>query len=342
MKKIVELICPHCNQILNERKSQLHCSICNRSFPIFDGIPSFIESDDGKILKFYDEWHKKAESFWNVRLWGKRKYFFPYKLKDYLKKNIVFRKIILNLCYFEGRKEFFFRNAFKNDPEGLVLDLGCGKGNDVYSIAGSVIGIDLSLYSLLEAKVKSIYQLLVHGDIIKLPFKNEQFDYIVSCDLIEHIPISSKDTFYSEIYRVLKKGGKMVHFVTTDSKNIWFRFAHRYPDLFHKYLIEEIGGHHGLEMPTDLVQRIEKIGFIPLYKKKMLWEPQEFVLRFNNEYKYKSVLVRLWVFICKILIANEVLSIIINIPLGFFTRFIEQIIPFDYSQHICIIYKKQH
>lgn len=60
-----------------------------------------------------------------------------------------------------------------------------------------------------------------------------------------------------EIYRVLKPGGKIIHIIENDSTNLWFRIAHRYPDLFQKYFIEKIGGHVGLDLPSACVRRFE-------------------------------------------------------------------------------------
>jgi len=133
----------------------------------------------------------------------------------------------------------------------------------------------------------------------------------------------------------------MVHFITTDSQNWWFVFAHRYPDLFKKYLIEKIGGHYDLELPTQLIERNKNHGFDLVYVRKMLWEPWEFVLRFDNEYKERSIFMRSLVYILKILMENEIIFILASIPIGLVFRFIEFIMPLDYSNKLGIVFQKQ-
>lgn len=49
----------------------------------------------------------------------------------------------------------------------------------------------------------------VKADIFNLPFKDNYADYIECNDTIEHQPIRSIGKFLSEIYRVLKPGGKL-------------------------------------------------------------------------------------------------------------------------------------
>ena len=65
-----------------------------------------------------------------------------------------------------------------------------------------------------------------------LPFADESFDYVVSADVIGHIRHEDKDRLFAEMHRVLKKGGKAIHVIETDATSRWFKFAHRYPDLF--------------------------------------------------------------------------------------------------------------
>ena len=49
----------------------------------------------------------------------------------------------------------------------------------------------------------------VRGDIINLPFKDNYADYILSVDTIEHVKTNDVPRAMSELYRVLKKGGKL-------------------------------------------------------------------------------------------------------------------------------------
>lgn len=100
----------------------------------------------------------------------------------------------------------------------LVLEAGCGVGAQTKIIAtkntdSNFISIDLSDDSLREAKrmAKSLGINNVEfkqADIYNLPFKDETFDSVIICFVLEHLhnPIQA----LNELKRVLKKGGTIV------------------------------------------------------------------------------------------------------------------------------------
>lgn len=52
------------------------------------------------------------------------------------------------------------------------------------------------------------------ADVTKtLPFEDNSVDYVFTKDLLEHLPTESKVFVINEIWRVLKNGGQMEHFV---------------------------------------------------------------------------------------------------------------------------------
>lgn len=103
-----------------------------------------------------------------------------------------------------------FLNIKKND---YILDLGCGNGSQAIRLSeitgekGLVYGLDLSETIILNAKSKNNKSNVkfVSGDIEKLPFENGYFNLIISNCVINHS--MKKKSVFSEIYRVLKKGG---------------------------------------------------------------------------------------------------------------------------------------
>jgi hypothetical protein len=100
----------------------------------------------------------------------------------------------------------------------FVLEAGCGVGAQTQIIAtknpnSTFISIDLSEESINEAKqlVKSLAITnveLQQADIYKLPFKDETFDSVIVCFVLEHLhnPIQA----LNELKRVLKTGGTMI------------------------------------------------------------------------------------------------------------------------------------
>ncbi len=199
-----------------------------------------------------------------------------------------------------NRKLRFIENYTKN---GLILDIGCGGGNEILAKKGRCIGVDFSTSSLKNAK--KIYSDVIKASINNLPFKDNLFESVVSLDVLGHIPAKEKDVVISEISRVLKKDGISAHFIETKSKDPITKKAEEYEELFYKYFIY-LDGHFGLETPEELTYRfgkyfnevIVKHGFpviVPL---------DEYSKRYNNEYKQKYIFFKFLVYSDKILVGK--------------------------------------
>ncbi|MCX6778986.1 MAG: class I SAM-dependent methyltransferase, partial [Candidatus Magasanikbacteria bacterium] len=101
-----------------------------------------------------------------------------------------------------------------------VLDLGCGNAvlyDHLAKKSIDYVGVDLSshLLNLAKKRIKAQgYNKKVHlvkGNIIALPLKDNQFDWVLALAVLHHIP-SKELQFKSaqEIYRVLKSKGQAV------------------------------------------------------------------------------------------------------------------------------------
>ena len=104
------------------------------------------------------------------------------------------------------------------EPGEAVLDLGCGAGTDTLIAAqmvgskGRVVGLDMTREMLDKARraaddlgVANVE--LVEGEVERLPFPDESFDAVISNGVIDLVP--DKDAVFSELYRVLKPGGRV-------------------------------------------------------------------------------------------------------------------------------------
>lgn len=240
-----------------------------------------------------------------------------------------------------GKRQRFFKKIFGKEKNALILDLGCGGGHELFIRYGNVVGVDLEITPLKN--VKGMYSMAINADITYLPFRNNTFDYVVSSDVIGHIPLENKDRLISEIFRVLKPGGRTMHAVETNSNNFLYRFAQGYPDLFQKSFVEEIGGHFGLEMPQDALNRFQKHKLELIKLEKLwgfVWSTEEYIYRFDNEYKDKSIAIRFLVAVCKALNKNIVVHAAANVFLGILNYFVESLTPLPHAQGILIAYKK--
>jgi SAM-dependent methyltransferase len=103
-------------------------------------------------------------------------------------------------------------------PGEHVLDLGCGAGTDSLVAAqmvgegGRVVGIDMTPEMLAKARASAEaagfgHVEFVGGEVEQLPFADASFDVIISNGVIDLIP--DKDAVFSEMFRVLRSGGRI-------------------------------------------------------------------------------------------------------------------------------------
>lgn len=94
-----------------------------------------------------------------------------------------------------------------------VLDLGCGTGRlyEIFSAqGGDYTGIDFS-EKLIQIAKEKYGDKFVLGDILNLPFPNENFDSVWAIASLHHIPTKKfRKKVLDHIRRVLKPGGKVV------------------------------------------------------------------------------------------------------------------------------------
>jgi SAM-dependent methyltransferase len=98
-----------------------------------------------------------------------------------------------------------------------ILEVACGRGGFVKELARNgayATGCDFSLTALrvgqgkLRAQGNGIVAALVQGDVQELPFADESFDVVVSCETIEHVPGVQKAL--REMWRVARPGAKLL------------------------------------------------------------------------------------------------------------------------------------
>ena len=170
---------------------------------------------------------------------------------------------VLDARYFDAINRFnitFARTMWVYDNvrrHSSVLDLGCGEGmlallkrKDVY-----LAGVDFS-HELAGLARRNGYDVACKGEVGKLPFATSSFDYVVSLDVLGHIPFDEKDALLAEIKRVLKPGGVTMHGVESLNRELHGDYASMSEDKLAHFI--GIDGHIGLEVDEEIAARFRK------------------------------------------------------------------------------------
>lgn len=96
--------------------------------------------------------------------------------------------------------------------EGVNLDVGCGTGRNLDLFEGRYVGCDPDFTALRTAKARADdgRAVFVCCDGRRLPFQPEAFEFVLSAEVIEHVPSDDRQPFVEELRRVLAPTGSVV------------------------------------------------------------------------------------------------------------------------------------
>ncbi|MFA5504993.1 MAG: methyltransferase domain-containing protein [Vulcanimicrobiota bacterium] len=203
-RRLLELLaCPDCGgDIQGDFKEELtegtlHCSGCERQFPVHQGVPSLLPAALNKEAElvadqFAQQWHHYREQRPEYRQ----------QFLDWIAP--------VGPDHFEGK---------------LVLDAGCGKGRHL-QVSSSfqpelVVGIDLgeAAYLAKDACRDFPNVEVVRGDLLNLPFKKNLFDYAYSVGVLHHLPDPIGG--FQQITGAVREGGTLSAWVYGRENNEW-------------------------------------------------------------------------------------------------------------------------
>lgn len=123
-------------------------------------------------------------------------------------------------------ESYYLVSRWKSQNKKNFLDLGCGLGRHSILFGKNefcVSCFDISKEAINRTKewaekeyLKFDYKV---GDMIKLPYKSEQFDCIYCRNVISHTDTEGMKQIIKELYRVMKHNGEC--YLTLGSKDTW-------------------------------------------------------------------------------------------------------------------------
>ena len=119
----------------------------------------------------------------------------------------------LNSNYLSPKKISEFFNKYSKNTDTPILDVGAGTGlvGEILNNKGNkkIIGIDISLEMLDQAKLKGCYSSLIVADITKkISLKNNSIGAVVSAGTFTHGHVGPEA--FDELLRITKPGGLFV------------------------------------------------------------------------------------------------------------------------------------
>ena len=190
---------------------------------------------------------------------------------------------VLDHRYFKALDRFDLRFArtmwiYDNVRENsALLDLGCGAGMLALLKRKGIelTGVDISDECVAAAR-RNGYDETVRAELNSLPFTDASFDYVVSLDVLGHIPAEEKDAVLAEVRRVLRPDGVTMHGIECTDPAGRRRYEEMSPEELRRFIA--IDGHVGLEEEHEHAARFQR------FFRQVAWEPRYALCLSSDEF----------------------------------------------------------
>jgi len=309
----VQLKCLNCSKVLKNTSVNYVCSGCGKKYDFREGVLRFCEAKND----FYEGAYKATINYTSG-------------------KNEVLNWLYL---YFINTHYLWYIDKYIR-PSFSVLDVACGGGIKYISQKCHVTGLDLSFSSLL--KTTGFYKMSVQCDALKTPFFDKQFDIIINSYFFEHVPKEKKEAQLKEFYRLLRSKGKLIMLFDCDSKNIFFKYLKKYPDLYNRAIVET-DRHYGLEYASENIEKIKSAGFKIIKKRSFNKTPLQYpaVYNWTRVYSEKNKIFNILCKTARFIQRNALLYKLYIIMLTVFDDIVEVFLPLDWGRILLIVAEKK-
>jgi ubiquinone/menaquinone biosynthesis C-methylase UbiE/uncharacterized protein YbaR (Trm112 family) len=231
------LICPVCGsglqlQVLSEARKDgiLRCKN-EHSYPVINGLPKIlVEGLEGDYSDFVRRYNIAFQAS-NIQLYSRSQERVESRQVQETYREKWTSKDIMGIGDSSPFKQFIRewglrRYGWSNEDvlssqirhRRLILDAGAGLGRETIRLAqaapeSTVVGLEFS--DCAENALKNIASVgnahMVQGDIMRMPFNDELFDFILSDGVLHHTP-NTREAL-AKCCRVLKKGGEIAFYI---------------------------------------------------------------------------------------------------------------------------------
>lgn len=169
-----------------------------------------------------------------------------------------------------------------------ILDFGSGRGEFSVALAklgGIVIGIDVG-EDLIElskqiAKINNVKCDFIVGNIRRLPFEDNVFDFVIGTAILHHLSKQGVVDSLSEAYRVLKPGGRALFIEPIENSKLFNFIQNLFP----------VGKRPSILNKRKWKDYLESVDDRPLSNNELMSARGSFA---SAEFKYYGLLVRLF------------------------------------------------
>lgn len=145
-------------------------------------------------------------------------------------------------------------------PDLDILEVGSGSGGITEFLEHPVTGVDTAFERTADRGTRHLTP--VEASATALPFEDESFDVVLCCETVEHLPREAREPAFSEMFRVLRPGGRMVVTFPADETarelDTWLNDAYRArKGNDHPWAVEHL--EHGVPQTPEIAALVRRV-----------------------------------------------------------------------------------